>query len=396
MLFSAQTVSMAAGFLSSLVMARWMEPAELGRFTLCLTIVVLAGLFFEVGIFPSGSRVLALAENEESERRCLGALVLMAVCIGIALALFIAVAAVPIDLIFEADVRWVLITAAAFVFLQPFHQLVEQSCQGLNRIRTLSVFQVLMSSSNLTILTALALAGRLSAVSALISYLTAIAISSFWTLLRLKPKLDGLKPYTKLTLKEARAYGLNIYLSRITGSISTRFDNLVIAYFLVDLAPLGMYAIAQKLASPIATIARAVAISRFRAFTRLRRVPLRIARWNAVMLIVASASFALAGTFLLGALFPRYSEAAPLLVPFAAWNLFTGLFQPYNTFLASHGRGRELRNITAFVALASSLGMIIVVPRFGIMGAAWTAAAAMALDYVLTLYYYQSFRRTLE
>lgn len=395
MLFSAHTVSMAAGFLSSLVMANWMEPAELGRYTLSLTIVVFSGLFFEVGIFPAGSRVLALAPDRESERKGLGALVLMALAIGIALSLFLAVTAVPIDLIFHEHVRWVLITAAALALLQPFHQLVEQGCQGLNRIRTLSIFQLLISGSNLIALIVLALTGALSAVSALVSYLTAIGIASAWALIQLKPRFDERKRFIKLTLKEARSYGLNVYISRITGNISTRFDHLVIPYFLVDLSLLGMYAIAQKLASPLVTMARAVAITRFRAFTKLSRVPTRIARWNAALLIAASAALALFGPFVLGHIFPKYSRAAPLLVPFAAWNLFAGLFQPYHMFLASHGRGKELRNITLIVALASSVGLILVVPRYGIMGAAWAAAAAMALDYVLTLYYYQRFRRTL-
>ncbi|HET9532097.1 MAG TPA: oligosaccharide flippase family protein [Blastocatellia bacterium] len=396
MLFSAHTVSMGAGFFSSLVMARWMEPVELGRFALCLTIVVLAGLIFEVGIFPAGSRVLALASDEESERRGIGALVLIAIGIGVALSLFILIAAIPIDFIFHQNVRWVLITAALFVFIQPFHQLAEQCCQGLNRIRTLSVFQLLMSGSNLVILLALGLTGSLSATSALVTYLLAIGIASAWTLIRLRPKFDDNKRFVKLTFKEVRSYGLNMYVSRITGNISTRFDNLVIAYFLVDLAPLGMYAIAQKLSSPIVTVARALAITRFRAFTKLNRVPVHIARWNSAVLFISSAALAFVGPLVLGHMFPKYSQAAPLLVPFAVWNLFAGLFQPYNTFLSSHGRGRELRNITAIVALANSLGLIIVVPMFGIMGAAWTAAAAMALDYALTLYYYQRFRRTLE
>jgi len=395
MLFSAHTVSMAAGFLSSIVMARWMEPAEFGRYTLCLTILMLSGLFLEFGIFSAGARVLALAPDRESERRGIGALVLLAFVIGIALSLFIVVAAIPIDLIFHEDVRWVLLAAAALALLQPFQQLTEQCCQGLNRIRTLSIFQLLISLSNLLALIGLALADALSAVSALVSYLTAIGIASAWTLTRLNPRFDERKRFIKLTLKEARSYGLNVYISRVTGNISTRFDHLVIAFFLVDLSPLGLYAIAQKLASPILTMARAVAITRFRAFTKLSRVPSRIVRWNATLLITSSAALALFGPFVLGHIFPKYREAAPLLVPFAAWNLFAGLFQPYNMFLASHGRGRDLRNITIIVALASSVGLILVVPRFGIMGAAWTAASAMALDYILTLYYYRSFRRTL-
>ena len=73
--------------------------------------------------------------------------------------------------------------------------------------------------------------------------------------------------------------------------------------------------------------------------------------------------------------------------------LFAGLFQPYNAFLASHGRGAELRNIAILVTVASLVGLILSVPRFGIMGAACTGACAMALDYLLHVYYYRQFRR---
>lgn len=76
-------------------------------------------------------------------------------------------------------------------------------------------------------------------------------------------------------------------------------------------------------------------------------------------------------------------------------NLFVGLFQPYNVFLASHGRGVELRNIVLIVGVATIAALLVAVPRFGIAGAAWTCAASMALDYILHVYYYRQFKRTL-
>ena len=85
-----------------------------------------------------------------------------------------------------------------------------------------------------------------------------------------------------------------------------------------------------------------------------------------------------------------------LLLPFALMSLFIGLLQPYNAFLASHGRGAEIRNIVVSIGVASLAALVVFVPRFGIAGAAWSGAAVMALDYLLHLYYYSKFRRTLE
>jgi len=395
MLFSAHTLSMGAGFLASLIFGRWMEPAEFGRFAFCLSVVMLLDLVIEFGFFPAGARVLALAEDEKAERRALGALILIALTVGAALALFIAALAIPIDLIFKTDVRWLLIATAGFAFFRPFQSLVEQSCQGLNQIRRLSIFQLLLSSTYLLLLAGLAFSNRLTAGTALAANLTGIGLASIWTIWQLRPRFDDLSRYIKVTLKEARGYGANVYLARLTGAVSTQFDKLVITYF-VGTSPLGLYALPQKLSNPISTISRTLAITRFRAFAKINSIPKRIIRWNAVVLVVLATGLALAGPFALKLLFPKYSEASNLLLPFAAFSLFTGLFQPYNMFLASHGRGAEIRNIAVIVSLTTLAGLLLTVPRFGILGAAWTGAAAMALDYLLHLHYYQKFRRTLN
>jgi O-antigen/teichoic acid export membrane protein len=396
MLFSAHTGSMFAGLLVSLIQGRWMEPSEMGRFTFCLSIIVIGGLFFEVGIFSAGSRLLALARDEDEERQTLGALTLMAGAISLAFAAFVAVAAVPIDLIFGKNVRWLLLAVAAFALFQPFQWLVEQSCQGLNRIRRLSLFQLVMSWSYLLLLVTLALVHRLTAATALVAYLTGVGVSAAWTISRLRPSFHHPARRIELILKEVRGYGLNIYLARITGMVSARFDHLIIAYFMTGLAPLGLYAIGQKLAGPITTVARTLAITRFRAFSALDRVPGRITRWNAIALITLATGLAVVGPLALKIAFPKYAGAAPLLLPFALTGLFTGLFQPYNMFLASHGRGAELRNIAIATTVTSLAGLLVTVPRYGVIGAAWAVAGAMALDYALYLYYYLRFRRELN
>lgn len=387
---------MFAGFFASIILGRWMEPGEMGRFAFCLSIIVVTSLLFEFGISSAGARVLALAGDRDSERQALGALVLMTLAISVAFSLFIAAAAKPIDLIFGKDVRWLFIATAALAFFQPFQLFIEQSCQGLNQIRRLSVFQLTMSGCYLLALIVLVATQRLTAGTALGAYLAGIGVASVWTLTRMQPSFKGASRYVKLTLRETRGYGLNLYLARISGMASSRSDQLAIGYFLSGTAPLGMYAIAQKFSNPIAMMSRSLATTRFRAFARLTRVPARITRWNAAAVFTASTALVGLGPIVLRFVFPKYSEAAPLLIPFAAMSLFVGLFQPYNVFLASHGRGAELRNIVLISGSATIATLVFAVPRFGIAGAAWTVAGAMALDYILHVLYYRRFRRALE
>lgn len=386
---------MFAGFFASVIQARWMERVEMGRFALALSIIVVASLLFEFGISSAGARVLALAQDRRSVQQALGALVLMTLGIGVIFALFIALAAAPVDMVFGKGIRWLLMGTAVLAFFQPFQLLVEQSCQGLNQIRRLSVFQLLMSGTYLLGLILLVAVHRLSAGTALGAYFAGTGIAAIWTLFQLRPSFSGATPYIRLTLRETRGYGFNLYLARISGLASSRSDQLAIGYFLTDAAPLGMYAIAQKFSNPVSLIGRSLAMTRFRAFARLTRVPGRIIRWNAAVLFATAIALVVFGPIVLRLAFPKYSDAAPLLIPFAAMNLFVGLFQPYNVFLAAHGRGAELRNIVLLVGIVSIAALLLTVPRFGIAGAAWTAAAAMALDYLLHLLYYRKFMNTL-
>jgi O-antigen/teichoic acid export membrane protein len=396
MLFTAQSGALVAGLLISLIQARWMEPAEMGRFAFCIAVIVVGGICFDFGLFSAGARMLALEHDEDRQRRALGALVILTTIAGLAFSAFIAAASWPIDAIFKKDVRWLLLSTAALAFFQPFQYFIELGCQGLNRIRLLSVFQLLMSGTYLLMLVALAASHHLTAGMALGAYLAGIAVATVWTVMRLRPSFRGASPYLRTTIRQAREYGMNLYFARVTGIASWRIDQLVIAYFLAEAAPLGIYAVVQKFANPLAMLGRSVALTRFRAFAQLKRVPGRLTRWNAALLASAALGLIIAGPPAIRFFFPKYSTGGTLLLPFALANLFVGLFQPYNIFLASHGRGAEVRNIAAAVAVSSLLGLSLTVPRYGISGAAWTAAAVMALDYVLHLYYYQRFKRTLR
>ncbi|HKV38118.1 MAG TPA: lipopolysaccharide biosynthesis protein [Blastocatellia bacterium] len=392
MLFSAQMGATGIGFLIILVQLHWMDPAEMGRYALCISIILIGGLLIELGIYPAGARVLALSGDQSAERNALGALLLLTLADGALFSLFLVAIAIPAEWIFKQNVRSLLVTAAALVFFQPLQRMVEEGCQGLNRIRKLSAFRLQQAALQLVMLAALGVTHRLSARTAVIAYLASIGSIGCWTIATLRPRFHNSAQFLKLTLSELRGYGFNAYLANLTGTASTRLDTLIVSYYLGG-APVGLYFTAQKFSVPIATMSRALAVTRFRAFAKLKRVPARITRWNAAVLTVASVTLAVAGPILLKAFFPRYGSAAPLLVPFAAFSLAQGLFQPYNMFLASHGRGADLRNIAIVTTIAGVAALLLLVRHFGVLGAAWAGVFAMAVDYGLHLHYYGKHRR---
>ncbi|HWN98309.1 MAG TPA: oligosaccharide flippase family protein, partial [Blastocatellia bacterium] len=311
MLFSAQGGGMFFGLLASLILGRWMPTAEMGRFAFCLTVVVVSSVFFEFGVSSAGARVLALAKDVDSERQALGALVVMTAVISMLFAVFIAIAATPLDWFFQKDVRWLLIATAALSVFQPFQLFIEQGCKGLNRIRQLSVFQVLMSGVYVAGLAVMALAHRLTAGAALGAYFIGMGAAVIWTLVELQPSFTAVRHYVKLAIIETKSFGLNMYVARISGMASSRSDQLAIAYFVTDPTPLGIYALVQKFSNPIAMLGSSLATTQFRTFASLNSVPRKILRWNAAILISASVALVVFGPIVLRLFFPKYAGAAP-------------------------------------------------------------------------------------
>jgi O-antigen/teichoic acid export membrane protein len=90
---------------------------------------------------------------------------------------------------------------------------------------------------------------------------------------------------------------------------------------------------------------------------------------------------------------PRYAPAAALVLPLALAQAVRGVTSLYNTFLSSHGRGRQLRN-TSFVLTGSNLIFnFALIPPFGAAGAAWASLAALVVNLAAYVVFY---RRTLR
>ena len=78
-LYLSQGVALVLGFWVSLINTRLLGPADFGLLAATMAATEFVTLFMDFGFFSSGARVLALQrESPESQRRIIGALVLIA------------------------------------------------------------------------------------------------------------------------------------------------------------------------------------------------------------------------------------------------------------------------------------------------------------------------------
>jgi O-antigen/teichoic acid export membrane protein len=404
-LYGAQLLSMALNFVFGVVVVgRAMSQEDYGVYSFCIySVVVFLGFLFEFGVFSAGARLLAIAETPEEERRTRGTLVVTGTAIGLAFGLVIAAAGPFVELFLRrsgdpgASVAAPLLAAAPLALAIPLQQLAELACQGTNRIGMLAVLRLALPVSSLSIIAALYYAfGPISPSVGVVAYLGGFLVSSATVLALLGPSFDvGREEFARLG-REVREFGLHLYAGRVINMMSFRLDQILVPYF-AGARRWGAYKIAQQVSEPISNLARSLATTRFKTFANAARVDAPIVRWNAALLFLAATGLATVGPYAFAFLFPhKYHNALALFLPFALVAFFAGLLQPYNMFLTAHGAGRSLRNISVAVGAANLVGLFVFTRRYGLAGAAWFAAASMAFNFALHVYYYQRLLKTTE
>jgi O-antigen/teichoic acid export membrane protein len=128
-------------------------------------------------------------------------------------------------------------------------------------------------------------------------------------------------------------------------------------------------------------------------FPSMARAPRIRRHWVLLAIGIGSLSALLATLlaepFIRLAFSQRYAPAAALVLPLALAQAVRGIAGIYNTFLSSHGRGRQLRN-AGFVLTASNLIFnFALIPPFGAVGAAWASLAALIVNLAAYVVFYR-------
>lgn len=404
LLFLAQLTSTVFNAAITAVIARSLGTKNYGLFVFCwFSVIQFSNYFFEFGVFAAGTRLLAIESNLQNARKLTGALLTIAIAIGISFSVSIILIAklfspvlvtigryVNIDtsLFLDQQVRTYLLEIAPLCAALPLQLCVEQICQGLNRIGLLSLLRVLLPGTTLLGIITLFSLNQLTILTTIACSLSVIIFSCAIILLFLRPTFENLSQNINIILSETKRFGLDIYFGRITTMFSTKLDGILIPLFLGP-TTLGFYSLAQKFAEPLTNLSRSMAITRFKTFANQSVVGRTIVQSNLLLLSSGAISLILLGPYLLVLIYSnQFAYSTKLLPAFATAAFFGGLFQPYNAFLSAHGRGGELRNISIFIGILNVISLFFILPRFGAMGAAWMVAVASAINFSLHYYYY--------
>lgn len=376
---AGQFGSLAVGFVSSIVLARLLGPADRGLLALMISVadltLVLAGLGVPLAVMFFASRAqpqtAALLGNSLAYGAGL-ALLLVPAFYFLREPLADAVARG------EGGSTWALV--AAIVSLNFLNWTTRNQLVGALRFGLSNVLVV--GSKTATLLGVLILVGVLDwgvaggLVATGLGSLLSIVASLSVLLRRARPRLDaGL-------FRGLLRYGVRVQAGALFSTVNTRLDVLVLQAFR-PLAQVGYYVVAQVVAELVIVLARAFQgsvlplVAREEGRGHTTALALRHHSLLAAVAVVLNAGF---GTLVIlvayGDAFRPALEPMLILLP-AMWFLGTG------NVIASDlgGRGRPGAS-SALAAVAAGLTLaldLILIPPYGVTGAAIASVCAYAV-----------------
>lgn len=261
--------------------------------------------------------------------------------------------------------------------------------QGLQSFRQFNIVLLVQPTVNLVLVILTVWMGVQDIFYIIVCYLASTTLNliiAYLLLMRLLAKKSGpAMPYYGRNLIN---YGYKAHLSNILAFVNNRADMFLISYF-IGPAAVGVYAVAVSITEKLWLFSGAISTVLLPRLSQLSSdeekrnalTPL-IARWSLWLTFFAALILAAVGELIVGVIFGQSFLKAYIVI---VWLLPGVVLGACSMVLANDmaARGRpELNLATSWISVSINvIGNIILIPRFGIAG----AAAATSFAYVINM-----------
>ncbi|PYJ62618.1 MAG: hypothetical protein DME24_03260 [Verrucomicrobia bacterium] len=380
-------------FGTGILNSRFLGPTQYGVYAFVITVVEAVMLFAGFGFPAAGARVVSLAKTRHDEQAVQGALVAIALVMGLCMSLLLATASPLIEWVFHTKEKGWFLIASLLCTLAPLQAMLTQACLGANRIGILATLNILPKALYLLGGLGMVVWAHLTAKTALMLYFGGSLASCLLALIALRIRFDQVRSLTREVTAEVKRYGFKAYLGGIADTSTYKLNNLLIAGY-VDTNWLGFYSIASTMVSPMVRFSIALSNSAYRSLGQKKSINKKLFMANGAFLVASAILIAaVVRPFITIVLTRQFLPAVGLVYVLLATAFFQGMYQPINAFLCAHGKGRELRSISLVVCAVNLIISLALIPRLGAYGAAIGSSMAKCCELLGNIHYYRKITR---
>lgn len=394
-LYNSMVWGIVIGIGVSVINTRLLGPQQYGNLKFLQTLFTFVASFPTLGLFVSGSRLLAQKKNETIKHELIGTLLVLAAIISLLLAIGLFAFSFFEERIFHNQLGQIIRIFSPLLFVYPFRLCLENIMQGDNWIYKLSAFR--LCPQILYFVTAILFNYfvPLKLVSAIAIQFLALGVSILIMIILSKPKFENLKKNIMIIWQENTTYGFQVYVGIVTGVVSAHLGGLSIAYF-IDNTNVGFFSLALTITMPLTMIPGAVGTTFFKDFANRNSMPQKATAVAVTLSICALFVFFLSIKKIILLLYSnQYSAVLPLCYLLSIGCIFHGFGDYINRFLGAHGKGKQLRNGAIAVAVSNLVGYMALVYAFGVKGAAVTRLISGLVYFGMMYLFYKKFKEEL-
>lgn len=380
-----------AQFLVVVLIARELGPQGNGFYAMALLVPTMLANFLNLGV--GSATVYHISRGDFDFRQALSGNLRLAFVVTVA-GILIAWPLLTIwgDQLFPGIPRGLLYLGLISFPLILLHAYLNTIFQGLEDFRAFNLTILVPPFVNLAGVAIALYILQLGVVGAMIAYiggqivglLTVIAL-----LRRIREGQDSRERTGSLSLyaRKTLGYGWKAHLSNVLTFVSYRADIFLVNLFLNPTAT-GLYVIAVQIAEKLWMLSQAVSTVLLPRLSAMHQSPnARLALTNKAFLLVSGLTFlggvvgAIALYWLLG---PIFGEAYLDTFPAFLW-LLPGIIAAagariYANTIAAAGKPEWNMYVALLAVAINVIGNILLIPDFGIIGAAWATSIAYCAD----------------
>jgi O-antigen/teichoic acid export membrane protein len=395
-LLASYGLGIGLGIGTSVVNTRILGADAFGDYKFIQNIFTFLMVFFSVGVFHTGGRLIAYKKYEPVKQQIIGTLYAMTGIISVGFILASLLVSYIQDAIYGNDLGYVVRLMLPLLFVFPFKVGMIKFLEGDNKIYGLSAFDITPKALYLAVLLSGAYFVTISVTSAMAIFLVTNAIAILVITPVLKPKFENMRKHARTILQENKGHGYQIYIGSLISNGSMHFGTFVISYYL-DNTSVGFYNLANTIAVPLSMVPQAVGTAFFKDFANLKKIPNKVVYSTVAISLVAFVLFVLLIEYVVRLLYSEeFLPVVPLIYIVAFSYLIQGFFLVLNRFLSAHGIGKELKNASFARGIINIVGFVVLTKLFGTVGACFTLVLAnMAYMAYLFVKYQQFVKGTL-
>ncbi|HID38838.1 MAG TPA: hypothetical protein EYP36_04915 [Calditrichaeota bacterium] len=390
-LYAAILFNTLLGFVATKLNTHYLTLEDFGRLNFFIVTLTFAQNFMSFGVFESASRRIAIESSLQKIRELNGVTVLFSVAVGLFFAIIIYIWSFFTDSFFEVTIGGLLRSYAPLAFVLLWQSMLLILLRGSGDIPALAMFTFSPRLLYVAGLIYIALSSTFSLNSTLLFFLLSILLISPVFVFRLRPVFTAVKENLKILREETLSFGRHLYVANLISGAIMHADKFFVAYFL-DARQLGLYTLAFTLSVPLLHFSTAVSRSHYHEFANSSKISTKVLKTNLFFQISGVTALIVLGKPIITYIFSAdYLPGIQALFILAVAFGVSGLSIPYTSFLKAHGRGKEIRNITIQVHVLLVALNVLLIPLWGING----AALAVLIIYLYDLIAYVTAYRKL-